>query len=194
MLLTWETSPLMQSMARAFVAIERSTATGSPPACGFPPAVGLAMSACESGWWASVTGANNFFGITRPPSFPGDPQSAWCKTTEYTTSTGLTRFRDDERSTAELVNPAKGEYSMYRRFAVYASLEAAVEAYVDLLIEAMRYHPAWQAYQKDGDTDKFLQAVRAAGYATRPAFKVELEIEHQKNILHAVDMARAERT
>jgi hypothetical protein len=36
------------------------------PSRGFPPAVGLAMSACESGWWASVTGANDYFGITRP--------------------------------------------------------------------------------------------------------------------------------
>ena len=147
------------------------------------------MSACESGWWASVTGANNHFGITRPPAFPGDPQSAWCKTTEYTTPTGLTRFRDDERATAVLVNPAKGEYRMYRWFAVYPSMEAAVEAYVDLLIEAMRYHPAW-----DGDADKFLRAVCAAGSTTGAAFKVELAIAHQQNIIHAVEMARAEST
>jgi len=160
----------------------------------YPPAFGLAMSACESGWWASVTGANNYFGITLPPAYPRDPQSAWCKTTEFTTPTGLTRFRDDERATAVLINPAKGEYSMYRWFAVYPSLEAAVEAYVDLLIDSMRYHPAWLAYQKDGDADKFLQAVCAAGYATGPAFKVELEIEHQQNIVHAVEMARMGRT
>ena len=133
----------------------------------------------------------NYFGITRPPAFPGDPQSTWCKTTEYSTPTGLTRFRDDERATAVLIDPAKGEY---RWFAVYPSLEAAVGAYVDLLIDSLRYHPAWVAYQKDGDTDKFLQAVCAAGYATRPAFKVELAIEHQQNILHAVDMARSERS
>jgi hypothetical protein len=149
----------MQSMARAFVAIERRTATGTPPSRGFPPAVGLAMSACESGWWASVTGANNYFGITRPPAHSGDAQSAWCKTTEFTTPTGLARFRDDERATAVLIDPAKGEYGMFRWFAVYPSLEAAVEAYVDLLIDSMRYHPAWLAYQKDGDSDKFLQAV-----------------------------------
>ena len=49
-------------------------------------------------------------------------------------------------------------------------------------------------YQNDGDADKFLQAVCAAGYATGPAFKVELAIEHQQNILHAVDMARSERS
>ena len=91
-------------------------------------AVGLAMSACESGWWASVTGANNYFGIIRPPSFPGYLQSAWSKTTEFTTPTGLTRFRTDERATAILINPAKGEYRMFRRFAVYPSLQAAVEA------------------------------------------------------------------
>ena len=83
---------------------------------------------------------------------------------------------------------------MYRWFAVYPSLEAAVEAYVDLLIDSMCYHPAWLAYQKDGETDKFLQAVCAAGYATGPAFKVELEIEHQPNIVQAVVMARSERT
>lgn len=146
------------------------------------------------GGQASVTGTNNYFGITRPPTFPGDPQSAWCKTTEYTTPTGLTRFRDDERATAVLIDPAKGEYSMFRWFAVYRSLEAAVEAYVDLLIDSMRYHPAWLAYQSDGDADKFLQAVCAAGYATGPAFKVELTIAHQQNIVHAVGIARTERT
>ena len=43
------------------------------------------------------------------------------------------------------IDPAKGEYSMYRWFAVYPSLEAAVEAYVDLLIKSTRYHPAWLA-------------------------------------------------
>ena len=156
-----------------------------------PPEI---ISACESGWWSSVTGANNYFSITRPPSFPGDRQSAWCKTTEFTTPTGLTRLRDDERATAVLIDPAKGEYSMCRWFAVYPSLEAAVEAYVDLLIESMRYHAAWVAYQRDGDADKFLQAVCAAGYATGPAFKVELAIEHQQNVAHAVEIARRERT
>lgn len=136
----------------------------------------------------------NYFGITRPPSYSGDPQSAKCKTTEYATSTGLSRFRDDERATAVLVDPGKGEYRMFRWFAAYPSLGAAVEAYVDLLIESMRYHPAWMAFQKDGDADTFLQAVCAAGYATGLAFKVELEIEHQQNIVHAVEMARSERT
>jgi flagellum-specific peptidoglycan hydrolase FlgJ len=91
-----------------------------------------------------------------------------------------------------LINPTKREYSMCRWFAVYPSLEAAVAAYVDLLIESMRYRTAWLSYQKDGDADKFLQAVCAAGYATGPAFKVELEIRHQQNILHAVETARAE--
>jgi hypothetical protein len=56
----------------------------------------------------------------------------------------------------------------------------------------MRYDLAWVAYQKDGDADKFFQAVCAAGYATGPAFQVELAIEHQQNIIHAVEMARAE--
>jgi hypothetical protein len=192
MLLTWETSPLMQSMARAFVAIERRTANGNPPSHGFPSAVGLAMSACESGCRASVTGANNYFGIMRPPSFPGDTQSAWCETTEYTTPSGLTRFRDDERATAVLINTAKGEYSMYRWFAAYPSLEAAVAAYVNLLTDSTHYHPSWLAYQKDGDADKFLQATCATGYTTGPAFKVGIEIAPQQSILHAVDMARTE--
>lgn len=127
------------------------------PSRGFPPAVGLAMSACESGWWASVTGANNYFGITRPPSFLGDPQSAWCKTTEYTTPTGLTRFREDERATAVLINPAKGEYSMYRWFAVYPSLEAAVEAYIDLLIDSLlpsEFFEFWRAWRSSSPKTK----------------------------------------
>ena len=51
-------------------------------------------------------------------------------------------------------------------------VEAAVEVYVDLLIDSMRYQPAWLDYQKDGDPDKFLQAICAEGYATAPTFKV----------------------
>ena len=62
-----------------------------------------------------------------------------------------------------LIGPAKGEYSMFRWFAVYPSLEAEVEAYVNLLDDSMRYHPAWLTYQKDGDTDKFLQDVSCGG-------------------------------
>ena len=184
----------MRQMAVAFVAIERRTATGSPPSRGFPPAVGLAMSACESGWWASVTGANNYFGITRPPTFPGDPQSAWCKTTEFTTPTGLTRFRDDERATAVLINPAKGEYSMYRWFAVYPSLEAAVEAYVDLLIDPCAITPrGWLIRRTVTRTSFSRPSARRATLRGRRS-KWNSKIAHQQNILHAVEMARAERT
>jgi hypothetical protein len=149
------------------------------------------MSACESGWWASVTDPNNYFGTTLPPAFPGDSQSAWCKTTEYTTPTSRLDFATTrKRRPSSLIR--KRVNSMYRWFVVYPLLEAAVEAYVDLLIESMRYFPARVSYQKDGDADKFMQAVCAAGYATGPAFKVELEIEHQQNTLYAVDMARSE--
>jgi flagellum-specific peptidoglycan hydrolase FlgJ len=192
--MTYETSPIFRRMTLAFLHIEQETssADGKP---GFPPAVGLAVSACESAWWAAQTGKNNYFGITRPPAFAGDPASAWCLTMECVTPAQLAGFRSDERSTA--VPIGINRYRMYRWFASYPTLEAAVHAYVHLLIDASRYNPAWTAFHEGGgalrgDADKFLAAVCAAGYATGPAFKVEVQIEHQQNILRAVAAGRAE--
>jgi hypothetical protein len=120
--------------------------------------------------------------------------SAWCATTENVTPGQLGAFRRDERETAVLIGPNK--YSMHRWFAVYPNLMTAVSAYVHLLIDGTRYHPAWVAYHEGtlnhGNADEFLRAVCAAGYATGPAFKVELEIEHQANIVAAVAAGRAE--
>jgi flagellum-specific peptidoglycan hydrolase FlgJ len=175
-------------MTLAFLRIEAETAGGGKP--GFPPAIGLAVSACESGWWAKETGKNNYFGITRPPSAPGDPLSAWCSTTESITLAQLQGFRPDERATAVLIRP--NWYRMNRWFAAYPDLTAAVHAYVHLLIDVARYHPAWVVFQANGDADQLLKGVCAAGYATGPALNTELQIEHQQNIQHAVAAGRAE--
>ena len=193
--MTYESSPLMRRMTLAFLRIEGATqeAGGKP---GFPPAIGLAVSACESAWWRSETGKNNYFGITRAPQFPGDPESAFCATSEYLPQPGqLARFRADERDSAVAQAGKPGWYWMHRWFAVYPTLEAAVGAYVLLLIDSTRYHPAWIGYHEGaerGDSDLFLKAVCAAGYATGPAFQVELQISHQQNILQAVASGRAE--
>jgi len=192
MSLTYETNPLMRRMTLAFLRVEAATAEPGKP--GFPPHIGLAVSACESAWWSAQTGANNYFGITRPPAFDGDPGSAWCATTENITGMQLLSFRADERATAKPIRP--GWYSMHRWFAAYPDLKTAVQAYVHLLIDATLYHPAWVAFHNDraahGNSDEFLRAVCAAGYATGPAYKVEIQIAHQQNIIHAVSAGRAE--
>ena len=191
MLMTYQTSPIMRRMTLAFLQVEAETAVAGPPVTpGFPPAIGLAVSACESAWWARETGKNNFFGITRPPAHPGDPLSAWCATTEVITAAQLNAFRPDERATAVQIGPNR--YRMSRWFAAYPDLKAAVHAYVHLLIDASRYHPAWLGFQGNRDSDQFLKTVCAAGYATGPAFQVELQIAHQQNILQAVAAGRAE--
>lgn len=193
--MTYETSPIMRRMTLAFLRIEGATqeAGGKP---GFPPQIGLAVSACESAWWKGCTGANNYFGITRPPKFAGDPESAWCATSEYLPNPAQrARFRADEWATAKPIPGKPGWYSMHRWFASYASLEAAVGAYVHLLLDNTRYNPAWIGFHEGaehGNADEFLRAVCAAGYATGPAFQVEVQIAHQQNILHAVAAGRAE--
>ena len=66
-------------------------------------------------WFISRRNDLMRFRVHGPPAFRGDPHSAWCKTTEYTTPDGLTRFRTDERSTVVLFNLSTGGNHEHRR-------------------------------------------------------------------------------
>jgi flagellum-specific peptidoglycan hydrolase FlgJ len=179
-----EDSPIMRQMADAFERLRKRD--------GFPPRVGLAMSACESGWWKSVTGDFNYWGKTRNPEAGA---AKFCPTTEYVTHASLATFRPDERATAvphDVPNDgAKHKVSMSRWFASYASLDESINDFVALLENPhFRYFPAWQKFKADGDEDAFLTAVCDAGYATGDAKRVEMTILHQQNIRHAADVAQ----
>lgn len=185
--MTYDTSPTFRQMALVFVKLQRLT--------GFPAIVALAVSACESGWWKAVTGDFNYWGITRPPDHDGDPHSKMCWTTERVPN--LSGFRLDEKATAMQMTdgvgkPIPGWWKMRRWFASYPDLETSAHAYISLITDAMRYHPAWMAYQQHHDPEKLLSDICDAGYATGPAKKVELEIMHQSNIKDAVARATAE--
>lgn len=198
MSLTYETSPALRAIALAF---ERTRAETN-----FPSAVGLAMWATESAWGSKLTGDFNCWGITRAPLFEGDPQSKMVWTTECVTPAQLlATFRPDERATATQItgSPVGADgrrwWSMKRWFASYPDLETSVKAYIQFLTApGHRYYPAWQEYLTDRDRFpitaevSFLKAVCEAGYATGDAETVEVEIEQQQNIQHAVQMARAE--
>lgn len=182
---TYETSPALRSITRAFVAIEKTTS--------FPPAVGLAMWACESGWGAKITGDNNYFGITRPPE---SGPAKMCPTHEDITLAQLALFRADEQATVTSKAPlSNGLYRVYmsRWFASYPSLTDACEEYVQLFTASpKRYRSAWGEYLQDHDADALLRHICEAGYATGPAEQVELTIAHQGNIVAAIAKARAE--
>lgn len=185
-MLSYETSPLMKQMADAAVRVSITTK--------FPPAVFLAMSACESAWWTRVTGSWNYYGITADPADIPD-RATFCATHEDVTPEQLAGFREDERATA-VQGPALGggkyRYQMHRWFTSYESLDESVEAFVNFFILSPgRYKPAWQQFAADGDEDALLKGICAAGYATGDAETVEITIEHQGNIVHAVEMAAA---
>ena len=76
--MTYETSPIMRQMALAFARLEKENL--------FPATVGLAMSACESGWWSAVTGDWNYWGMTRAPE---RGLAKFCHTNEHVTAAQL---------------------------------------------------------------------------------------------------------
>ncbi len=182
-MLNYETSPALRSIARAFVALEQTTY--------FPPAVGLAMWACESGWGTKITGDNNYFGITRAPEIG---PAKLCATHEDISLAQLANFRADEQATVTSKAPlSNGLYRVYmsRWFASYPSLTDACAEYIKLFTASpKRYKAAWQQFLQDRDADSLLKHICEAGYATGPAEDVELHIEHQGNIIDAVAKAR----
>jgi len=186
--MTYENSPIMRRMTLAFLRVEA--------AIFFPAAVGLAMSACESGWWKSVTGDFNYWGKTRAPE---QGPAKFCPTSEHCTKAELRRFRADELATMKpkLEDiPDDGQkhwVTMSRWFASYASLEESLQDFVALITGGHnRYATAWQQYLKDRNADGLLTRVCDAGYATGDAKTVELQILHQANIIHAVAAGRDE--
>jgi hypothetical protein len=180
----YETDPNFKAYADAFVRAEAVT--------GFPSIVGLAIGANESGWFDSVTGDFNCWGITRDPE---TGPAKFCLTHEDLTPMQLQSFRPDERDTAVLVAPlgnGRFRYSMSRWFASFASIDDSVKHYIEFFTQSpQRYKSAWQAYQADHDATALLKGICEAGYATGPAEAVEIQIIGQSNIAHALEMARA---
>lgn len=184
-MLTYEKDSTMRAMAKAAVAVELST--------GFPAIVTLSMSANESAWWTKQTGKYNYWGITRDPN---DGPAKMCFTHENLTLPQLVHFRGDEKATAVKIADLGGgvtRYSMMRWFASYSSLQESLTAYAEFFTKSpKRYAAAWQQYQQDHDADALLKNICKAGYATGPAEQVEIAIEHQSNIIHAIEQARAD--
>jgi flagellum-specific peptidoglycan hydrolase FlgJ len=183
-MLQYETSPTFCAIADEAVRAQATTK--------FPAKVMLAVWACESHWGANLTGDFNYWGITRPPEAGA---ARFCPTHEVLTEQQLAAFRPDELSTAiKIADLGNGRFrwSMSRWFASYASLEESVLAYTEFFTESThRYQPAWLQFLVDHDEDGLLKRICAAGYATGDAEAVELAIEHQSNIVHAVEMAAA---
>ncbi len=182
-MLQYETDPVFRAVADAAVKAESDTK--------FPARVVLTVGGCESGWFKSVTGELNFWGITRNPE---EGPAQLCDTHEDITFAQLASFRQDERITAvqtKALGAGRFRFTMKRWFASYPSLEASVIAYTEFFTKSPhRYQAAWQAYLLDRDEDALLKHICEAGYATGDAEKVEVAILHQSNIAHAVEMAR----
>jgi len=156
----------------------------------FPAQVMLAVWANESAWGANVTGNFNYWGITRAPE---DGPAKFCLTHEDITEAQLASFHEDERATAVQtadLGGGKCRYRMQRWFASYASLDESVQAYTEFFTKSPhRYQAAWQRFLVDSDADGLLKRICEAGYATGNAESVEMAIEHQSNVVHAIQMA-----
>jgi hypothetical protein len=187
-MLEYETNPVMKDMADAFARAEKIT--------DFPPDAGLAIWACESAWGALLTGDYNYWGITR---YPEAGPAKFCPTHEDVTPLELAAFRADERTTAVFIKALGGgrnRYSMKRWFASYAGIDQSIMAFIEFFTRSpKRYAAAWEAYQSDRGSPEasttLLKSICESGYATGDAENTELSIEHQSNIVHAVEMARA---
>lgn len=190
-MLEYESDPTFRAVARAFVKAEANTK--------FPPAPGLAMWATESGWGHFLTGDFNYFGITRNPE---DGPAKFVATHEDIAPAELASFRGDERATAvkgAALGDGKFSYSMFRWFASYASLDDAVNHFIQIFTASPdRYKNAWKQYLADCGkyptlaSITLLRAICKAGYSTGDAEKTEQAIAAQSNIQHAIQMAQAD--
>ena len=185
-MLTYESDDNFRAMAQAAVQCETATS--------FPAAVTLAFWAVESNWGKSLTGDFNYWGITR---LPEEGPAKMCPTHEDITFAELMGFDARERATAvqgEALGGGRYRYAMQRYFACYASLEESVTAFVGFFTQSpRRYMDAWRQYRGDGDADALVRGICEAGYATDSAsVQLRLTLEHQSNIVQAVQLARQE--
>ena len=157
----------------------------------FPARVLVTAAACESAWFTKVTGANNFYGITR---LPEAGLAKLCATHEDITPAQLESFDPRERATAVQgadLGGGRFRYQMQRYFAVYQSMGESVVAYTEFFTKSPhRYAAAWQAYLEDKDEEGLLKAICEAGYATGDAETTEVAIFEQSNVDHAIQMAQ----
>lgn len=181
-MLQYESSPVFRDIATAAVRSQQNTQ--------FPARVLLTAAACESAWFSRVTGTYNYYGLTR---LPEHGHASMCATHEEVSPEQLASFDPRERATAVLekeLSDGKNRYAMKRYFAAYQSIGESVVAYTQFFTKSPhRYTEAWQTYLEDKDEEALLKHICENGYATGDAETVELQILHQSNISHAVEMA-----
>ncbi|MEE9494047.1 MAG: flagellar assembly peptidoglycan hydrolase FlgJ [Gammaproteobacteria bacterium] len=122
---------------------------------GTSPEVLIAQSALETGWGKSMIqqadGNNsfNFFGIKANTAWQGD--RAVSQTLEF--ENGAMQQRRDS-------------------FRAYTSVKESFDDYVHFLQQNPRYH---QVLQSGGNTDRYIQSLQDAGYATDPEYASKIQ-------------------
>lgn len=158
---------------------------------GYPPQLLIAQWALESGWGASVSGDNNYFGMTKAARHKG---WKWCATREVLSQRGINDLEQDEHQKITSIKErpdGKFDVMLSRKFASYPTLLDGVADKVNLIINGAPYRAAFAAFTVDHDVMKLIDGIAKAGYATDPNYAVTLKkIAVQKNVLDAIQKAR----
>lgn len=166
------------------VALEKKTSV--------PAEMAVGMWAAESRWGFKVTGDFNYWGIT----FNGKIHKArkWCATHEDLTQGEINTWPSaDEKATMQVVGTLRGgrfRVSMYRWFASFESLEAAMAEYGRLLTRVPKYAEPLQRYVRFGDFDKLVREVSAHWAQSEAHAALVLQIAKQRNVRDAIQRAR----
>lgn len=158
---------------------------------GYPPQLLLSQWALESGWGASESGVNNYFGMTKAKRHS---DWKWCATREVLSQRGINDLDPEEhqkiRSTRER-GDGKFDVHLSRRFASYLTLLDGVKDKVNLIVNGLPYKAAFAAFTMDHDVMKLIDGIAKAGYATDPNYAATLKkIAVQKNVVDAIVRAR----
>lgn len=135
-----------------FIATMLPMAEKAAKRLGVEPRFLVAQAALETGWGKSMikqkdgSNSHNLFGIK---SNGWDGESARVKTTEYVNG----------KATKQMAG-----------FRAYDSFEQSFNDYVRLLENNDRYQPAIQVASMSGDSERFVNELQRAGYATDPQY------------------------
>lgn len=158
---------------------------------GYPPQLLIAQWALESGWGASVSGDNNYFGMTKAARHK---DWKWCTTREVLSQRGINALDQDEfQKIVSLKDRGDGRFDVVlsRKFASYPTLLDGVTDKVNLIMTGDRYKPSFAAFVVDRDVMKLIDGIAKAGYATDPNYAATLKkIAIQKNVMDAIQKAR----
>ncbi|WP_181295161.1 flagellar assembly peptidoglycan hydrolase FlgJ [Pseudomonas sp. Q2-TVG4-2] len=140
------------SSPEEFIAAMLPMAEKAAKRLGVEPRFLVAQAALETGWGKSMikqkdgSNSHNLFGIK---SNGWDGESARVKTTEYVNG----------KPTKQMAG-----------FRAYDSFEQSFNDYVRLLENNDRYKPAIQVASTSGDSERFVNELQRAGYATDPQY------------------------